>query len=203
MNRVWGPLSRHASPDGHDTRPASVGRKGPEGSPPGPPRTHATSGRPPPPLRLGSMPGTPPGGVRPCRHGATVPSAAASYPGPLPAVSAPTPLVGTPGTVSGPWDLEANCPWSAPFPRPAPPAARSGDLRQGDPRRPCSQASAVLWGRQTSRRRSSPSCSRRIHGADHATIFTVADGGTSQFLYGELTCVHGVFDRAGPGLASR
>ena len=33
-------------------------------------------------------------------------------------------------------------------------------------RRRCSQASSVLWGRLTSRVRSSPACSRRIHGAD-------------------------------------
>ena len=46
---------------------------------------------------------------------------------PLPAVSAPTPLARNPGTVSGPRCLEANCPWPAPFPRPAPQTYRAGD----------------------------------------------------------------------------
>ena len=30
--------------------------------------------------------------------------------------------------MSGPWCLEANCPWSAPFPRPAPRTYRAGDI---------------------------------------------------------------------------
>ena len=115
----------------------------------------------------------------------------------LPAVSAPTPLTGRAGPVSGPRGLEANCPWPAPFPRPAPPAARPGDLGRAGPHRLCSQASAVLWGRQTSRHRSSPSYSLGIHGADRLAISQPASGGISQFLPGEPTCVHGVCDRAG------
>jgi len=45
-----------------------------------------------------------------------------------PAVSAPTPHAGTLGTVSDPWCLETNCPWPAPFPRPAPRTYRAGDM---------------------------------------------------------------------------
>ena len=51
--------------------------------------------------------------------------------------------------------------------------------------------------------RSSPSCSHRIHDADRGAICPVAKHGTSQFLCGEFTYVHGVFDRAGSACASR
>jgi len=37
-----------------------------------------------------------------------------------------------------------------------------------------------------------------IHGADRGTITAPARRGTSQFLCGEFTYMHGVFDRAGP-----
>ena len=119
------------------------------------------------------------------------------------AVSAPTPLARGPGPASGPRGLEANCPWPAPFPRPAPLTSRPGDTRQAVRRRRCSQGSAVLWGRLTSRVRSSPSCSRRIYGADRGAITAAAGRGTSQFPCEESTYVHGVFDRAGPFCVSR
>jgi hypothetical protein len=65
------------------------------------------------------------------------------------------------------------------------------------------RTSSVLWGRQTSRRCSSASCSRRIHGADRDTISVAAGYGISQFLSGEPPYVHGVYDRAGPVRASQ
>ena len=49
----------------------------------------------------------------------------------------------------------------------------------------------------------SPSCSRRIHGADRDAITVAAKGGTSQFLSAAPPYVHGVYDRAGPGRISR
>jgi len=87
------------------------------------------------------------------------------YPGSLPAVFASTPLARVPGPVSGPRSLEANCPGPAPFPRPAPPTHHAGDFRQAALRRLCSRGSSVLWGRQTSHARSSPSCSGPVRGA--------------------------------------
>ena len=74
----------------------------------------------------------------------------------------------------------------------------TGDASQAVHRQRCSQASAVLWGRLTSRVRSSPSCSRRIHGADRGAITAAAGRRISQFLCEESPYVHGVVDRAGP-----
>ena len=47
-----------------------------------------------------------------------------------PAVSAASHVAGSAGSVSGPWFVAANCPWPAPFPRPAPPAVSPGDYGQ-------------------------------------------------------------------------
>ena len=64
------------------------------------------------------------------------------------------------GAVSSTGYAAPHSPWPGRFPPPAPQAAATHS--------PCSQASQVLSASPTSRRRSSPSCSHRIHGADLA-----------------------------------
>ena len=81
------------------------------------------------------------------------------------------PIVAAPALVAGPpcgtgrcvpwaWFADAASPWPDPFP-PSPPQPMAHH-------QPCSETSQVLWACPTSRIRSSPSFSFRIHGADLA-----------------------------------
>jgi hypothetical protein len=79
-----------------------------------------------------------------------------------PTVCVPAHVAGVPGSVSGSWFAGAHSPWPAPFP-PLPPQAAAHHC-------PCSEASQVLWGCQTSHIRSLLSYSLRIHSTDRGTI---------------------------------
>ena len=67
-----------------------------------------------------------------------------------------------PGTVSGTWFARTNSPWSGRLAPRSPPTVAHRSL--------CSSASQLLSACQTSRSRTSPSCSFRIHSADPGTI---------------------------------
>ena len=75
-----------------------------------------------------------------------------------------------PGTVSGTWFVGTNSPWSGRFAPRSPPTAAHRNL--------CSSASRLLSACQTSRLRTSLSCSFRIHSAD--LVDSKARGGISR-----------------------
>ena len=75
-----------------------------------------------------------------------------------------------PGTVSGAWFVGTNSPWSGRFAPRSPPTAAHRNL--------CSSASWLLSACQTSRLRTSLSCSFRIHSAD--LVDSKARGGISR-----------------------
>ncbi len=75
-----------------------------------------------------------------------------------------------PGTVSGAWFVGSHSPWSGRFAPRSPPTAAHRNL--------CSSASRLLSACQTSRLRTSLSCSFRIHSAD--LVDSKARGGISR-----------------------
>ena len=75
-----------------------------------------------------------------------------------------------PGTVSGTWFVGTNSPWSGRFAPRSPPTTAHRNL--------CSSASRLLSACQTSRLRTSLSCSFRIHSAD--LVDSKARGGISR-----------------------